>query len=1020
MSAQSTDAFAATTEIEFRDLLDGANDLIVILSPQGRFIYSNQAFQTALGYTADELRALDIFDLLHPASLLNCREHLENLQTGAGPQSFETEFLTMEGRGVVLAASCHTTSQRPGNIRAIFRDVTERQHAAEALRRSEEKFRNLIEQAPDAIFVAGPDMRITDLNARASELTGYTREEILQMLTTDFIPPEDIAEAPFRMQELRQGKAVLSERRVRRKDGTLFPAEIHARILSDGTQQGIVRDMTERKEAERALHASERRFRSLIDHSHDAIALFGADGAVMYASPSTTRVLGYQPEELVGRNAMEFVRSDWQAALRQSMSESICRPGVGVAASGYLRHRDGRWRFLEGILTNLLDDPSVGAIVNNYRDITERREAEEALRSKDYLLSESQRIAHIGSWLYDPSGQTTTWSEEMYSLYGVSPDSFTPDSESFLKLIHPEDRELLIAWSAACRAVEKPSAVEFRTILPDGSMRFIQAHGEVKHATENAPACLTGTAQDVTERRLSEELVNGQKEVLEMIAINAPLPETLTRLVKVIEAQSPEMICSILLRDADGLHVRHGAAPSLADSFNRAIDGVEIGPKTGSCGTAMYRGEAVIVGDIQTDPLWHDYRALAAEHGLRACWSAPICDAQKKVLGTFAIYYRRPCLPSERHRRLIDIATQTAAIAISRQQSEAALRESEGRYRALVEWSPEAISVHRDGKLLFVNPAAIRMFGAQSAQDLIGKSVLDLVHPDFKQTALAQLVGANGNGAPMIETRLMRLDGTSIEVEIQGTSIAYDGAPAHHDTMRDITERKRAEAALRASEDQLRALSARLQSAREAEGTRIAREIHDELGGSLTGLKWDLEGIDKIFSDTGSGEQFAALREKISNMTGLIESTINTVRRIASELRPGVLDDLGLVAAVEWQAQQFQSRTGIQCVCVSSTDVVTLSRERATAVFRILQEILTNVIRHAHARRVEIELLEHDGEVELRVSDDGRGITTRELEHEGSLGLLGMQERALLVGGEVLISGAAGRGTTVTARLPIG
>lgn len=1020
MTTKTLDQFAEGYGVDFRDLLDRANDLIVILSPEARFLYSNLAFQTALGYSAAELCDRSIFDLLHPSCLAHCQEHFQGLSKGGALPPFETEFVRRDGRSIILEGNCNGGGPHDANIRGIFRDVTERRHAAEALRRSEEKYRNLIEQAPDAIFVASSDLRVIDLNARASELTGYSREEILQMLTTDFIPPEDIAAAPFRMRELREGKAVLSERRVRRKDGTLFPVEIHARILSDGTQQGIVRDMTERKEAEKALRESEERFRSLIEHSHDAIALFSPDGKVLYASPSTTNVLGYRPEELIGRNSMEFVRPDWRDALRKCMAESLRRPGVGIAAEGYLLHKDGQWRFLEGILTNLLHDPSVGAIVNNYRDITERRQAEEALRTKDYLLSESQRLAHIGSWLYDSTGRRTTWSEEMYNLYGVSPDTFSPEGESFLNLIHPDDRERLIAWSTDCRAGQKPPAIEFRALLPDGTVRFIRAHGEVNYSTESGEAYITGTAQDISENRQSEELVNGQNQVLEMIAINAPLPETLTRLIEVIEAQSPEMICSILFLDPDGIHIRHGVAPGLAEKFNRAIDGIVIGPRAGSCGTAMSRGEAIFVEDIQTDPLWDDYRSLANEHGLRACWSAPICDAQKKVLGTFAIYYRQPGLPTERHRRLIDIATQTAAIAITRQRSEAALRESEGRYRALVEWSPEAITVHRHGKLLFVNPAAVRMFGASSAQDLIGRSVLDFVAPDFDRTALVQVENDSvNNGAPMIEARFVKLDGTSIDVEIQGTSVIYDGEPANHDTLRDITERKRAEAALRTSEEQLRALSARLQSAREAEGTRIAREIHDELGGALTGLKWDLEGIDKVLSEVGTTVQFEAQREQIRSMTGLIESTINTVRRIASELRPGLLDDLGLVAAIEWQAQQFHARTGIQCDCVARTDVIELNRERATALFRILQEILTNVIRHAAATRVEIELQEQEGELQLRVRDNGRGITAAEMANRSSLGLLGMQERALLVGGEVAIVGEPGQGTTVTARVPI-
>ncbi len=894
MKTKMFEEFAADAEVVFRDLLDGANDLIVIFSPEARLLYSNLAFQTALGYSDQELREFCLFDLLHPSCLVQCHEHFQELSKGAFLQSFETEFVRKDGRSIIFEGNCNRGGQQSGNIRGIFRDVTERQHAAEALRKSEEKYRNLIEQAPDAIFVAGPDLRIIDLNARATELTGYTREEILQMFTPDFIPPEDILAAPFRMKELRAGKAVLSERRVRRKDGTLFPVEIHARILSDGTLQGIVRDMSE------------------------------------------------------------------------------------------------------------------------------RRQAEEALRTKDSLLSESQRIAHIGSWLFDPTGQTTTWSDEMYRLYGVSPETFTTIGESFLDLVHADDRTVLTAWSAACWDGKQPPAIEFRAVLSDGSVRFIRAHGELSVATESRPAYITGTAQDITEHRQSEELVNGQKQVLEMIAINAPLRETLTRLIELIEAQSPEMICSILFLDADGVHIRHGAAPGLPDSFNRAIDGVVIGPSSGSCGTAMFRGKEVFVEDIQTDPLWADYRGLANDHGLRACWSAPICDAQKRVLGTFAIYYRQPGLPTERHRRLIDIATQTAAIAITRQRSEAALRESEGRYRALVEWSPEAITVHREGKLLFVNPAAVRMFGARSAQDLIGRPVQDLLESDFDSSSAAKVENDSvSGGAPMTEARFVKLDGSSIDVEIQGTSIVYDGEPAQHDTLRDITERKRAEAALRTSEEQLRALSARLQSAREEEGTRIAREIHDELGGALTGLKWDLEGIDKVLSELGRANQFDEQREQIRSMTGLIESTINTVRRIASELRPGVLDDLGLVAAIEWQAQQFQARTGIQCDCVASADVVELNRERATAFFRILQEILTNVIRHASATRVDIELQEQDGELQLRVSDNGRGITAAEVENTSSLGLLGMQERALLVGGVVAIAGEAGLGTTVIARVPV-
>ena len=225
---------------------------------------------------------------------------------------------------------------------------------------------------------------------------------------------------------------------------------------------------------------------------------------------------------------------------------------------------------------------------------------------------------------------------------------------------------------------------------------------------------------------------------------------------------------------------------------------------------------------------------------------------------------------------------------------------------------------------------------------------------------------------------------------------------------------------MRCSEERLRALSGRLQSAREEEGTRIAREIHDELGGALTGLKLYLEGFDRALSASGNGGKARGVREKIPMMTNLIDSTIDSVRRISSELRPGVLDDLGLVAAIEWQTHQFQQRTGIDCFCDAGPEAIELSRDQATAIFLVFQEILTNVLRHAQATRVEVRMLNDAGVFTLEVKDNGRGITEMERNNARSLGLLGMRERVHLVGGEVSIDGVSSQGTTVTARVRLG
>lgn len=231
---------------------------------------------------------------------------------------------------------------------------------------------------------------------------------------------------------------------------------------------------------------------------------------------------------------------------------------------------------------------------------------------------------------------------------------------------------------------------------------------------------------------------------------------------------------------------------------------------------------------------------------------------------------------------------------------------------------------------------------------------------------------------------------------------------------REIRERRVAEVQLRESEVQLRALAARLVSIREEERARIAREIHDELGQVLTGLKMDATWLARKLA--GTDEQIV---EKADAMCRLLDSTMQLIRRISTGLRPQILDEMGLVAAFEWQAKEFQKRMGMRCRLRLPEAQVDLGQEISTAVFRIFQEILTNIARHAKASGVEVDLSISSGLLKLRVVDDGVGISESQIRGRESLGLVGMQERAQLFGGEVSIQGVAGRGTTVSVSIPM-
>jgi signal transduction histidine kinase len=263
------------------------------------------------------------------------------------------------------------------------------------------------------------------------------------------------------------------------------------------------------------------------------------------------------------------------------------------------------------------------------------------------------------------------------------------------------------------------------------------------------------------------------------------------------------------------------------------------------------------------------------------------------------------------------------------------------------------------------------------------------------------------------EFTLRRKDGTRVEVEILNYPVKIRDESLSLGMARDITERKQVEEELKQSREQLRNLAAHLQSAREGERTSLAREIHDELGQALTALMMDTYWLNKNLLKGQS-----SLLSKTQSMTKFIEETAKKVKNICTELRPGLLDDLGLIAALEWQTDEFQSRTGIKCDLSIKQEKIQLDDERSTAIFRVYQETLTNVARHAHASRITIGLRVKDDWLELEVRDDGKGITDKQISKPDSFGIIGIKERVDFMHGEFEIAGKSGKGTTVTVRIP--
>jgi PAS domain S-box-containing protein len=333
------------------------------------------------------------------------------------------------------------------------------------------------------------------------------------------------------------------------------------------------------------------------------------------------------------------------------------------------------------------------------------------------------------------------------------------------------------------------------------------------------------------------------------------------------------------------------------------------------------------------------------------------------------------------------------------------------RLRSVFELAPVAIWIADNDRIVFANRAAERLFG--EGPPLLGQPLHALLAETTQAGLRAQLSRALEGAAevPVVHGHVVRPDGTQREVEIALAALPDHGRTTVQMVVADVTQQRREAAALSESREALRKLSTNVVEAREEERRRIARELHDELGQRLTALKMELAAL----RTAGAGEG----GEQIDNMLGMVDETLASVRRISTDLRPMMLDDLGLNAAIEWLGRDAARRLGIEVTVRLGENEPPLDDRVATAAFRMVQEALTNVARHARATDVQIELRQHDGELELTVQDNGVGYPEDPTRREGSFGLVGMRERAGMLGGRVAFENPAGGGARLVVHLPL-
>ncbi len=666
--------------------------------------------------------------------------------------------------------------------------------------------------------------------------------------------------------------------------------------------------------------------------------------------------------------------------------------------------------------------------------------AEQAARTEAEASEKSFRelVDSVDAIVLDADAETfqvTFVNQRAETILGYPRSAWYADPAFWANHVHPDDRDWAATMCSEAIAEGRDHVMEYRMLAADGRVVWMHDMVRVLDGPAGGRRQLRSVMVDITERKHGDALLTGEREILRLIASGAPLAGVLTGICRLIESMRPELLASVVLVESGRL--QHGAAPSLPRAYVETINGVAIGPSAGSCGTAAYRKEAVVVSDIATDPLWEGFSDLALSHDLRACWSTPVLDGTGEVMATSALYRRVPGTPSHDEVELVARATHLIRIAVERDRATLALQRSEERYRALVTHIPAVTWVADSGSnTIFVSPNAAQVTGS-AAEELTagGKDEwLARIHPDDVAAVRLAYAALEFEQRPFdLEYRLLHRNGAWIWIHDRAiSSYQRDGMVYFAGVLTDITARKEAELEVQEQRQLLTHLT-RVATLGELSGA-LAHELNQPLTSILTNAQAALRFLDR------EPPELTELRDILSDIVNDDQRAGEVIRRLRTLLRKGEtprqpLDVNDVIGDVLRLAHSELIGHGVIVTLQLTPDLPKIVGDRVA-----LQQVLLNLIVNAcdamrldepTERRLTIgTALDDEGIVRLTVMDRGAGLPADGTEQvfepfyttkEQGLGLGLMICRSIVAahGGRLWATNNPERGATFTFTLPV-